>query len=217
MAIRDFQRALADMTLDARLAAAVRDRGASALDGYVLTERERHRLATVARQDGMSVNCSLARANRFGSIHDAFAKTCVLLRSQLRDLLDELWSQRRPDNYQLAGEEEAFAALVESRLAEGTLEVPYLAEVFRYERMCWDLAMECRLRDPSAMEGCRRTTLFRHDPGALLDALSRYELPPGDLPAGEHTVSILVRDGDLVAEWSAAIPAPPAQGEGAPL
>jgi hypothetical protein len=89
MAIRDFQRALADMTLDARLAAAVRDRGAGALDGYALTERERHRLMTVSRQDGMSVNCSLARANRFGSIHDAFAMTCPL-HSQLRDLLDRL-------------------------------------------------------------------------------------------------------------------------------
>lgn len=201
MAIRDFQRALADMTLDARLAAAVRDRGAAALHAYALTERERLRLVTVAKQDGMSVNCSLARANRFGSIHDAFTMTCVLLESQLRDLLDELWSRRRPDNYQLAGEEAAFAALVESRLADGTLDVPYLAEVFRYERICWDLAMELRLRDRAVMEGRRLTTRFLHDPAVLLDALSRYQPPPADVPAGDYTVTVLVRNGDLVAEW----------------
>src|SRR5712692_5453580 len=117
MAIGEFQRALADMTLNVRLASAVRSLGAEALQGYDLTEREQRRLEAVARQPGMSLNCSLARANRFGPIHDVFPMTCVLLEPQLKGLLDELWSSHRPDNYQLTGEDQAFARFVEEKMA----------------------------------------------------------------------------------------------------
>ncbi len=208
MALRDFQRALADMTLDARLAGAVRAGDGRALEAYSLSDRERSRLESVARQDGMSLNCSLARANRFGSIHDAFPMTCVLLHPRLRRLLDELWSTRRPDNYQLAGEESAFAALVERHLATGTLAGEYIDEVFHYERVCWDLAMELRLRSGAAMEGVTRQTRFRHDPGALMEALSQHALPPPDLPVHDYTVTVRVSNGDLVADWD--VPASPA-------
>lgn len=202
----DFQRALADMTLDARLAAAVRVRGSEALAGYALSALEARRLEAVARQDGMSLNCSLARANRFGSIHDAFPMTCVLLGPQLRGVLDDLWSRRAPDNYQLTGEEMAFAALVEGVVASGAVASPYLDEVFRYERACWDLALEVRLRDPATLEGCTRTCRFRHDPAAVLDALGRHEMPPPGLPRTEYLVNVRVSDGDIVAEWTTSAP-----------
>jgi len=133
----------------------------------------------------MSLNCSLARANRFGSIHDAFTMTCVLLGPRLRDLLDELWSERRPDNYQLAGEEAAFAVLVERAIARNALTDEYVDEVFQYERICWDMAMELRLRDAAAMEGRTRSTRFRHDPARLFDPLSEHQPPPPGLPLGE--------------------------------
>lgn len=201
MALADFQRALADMTLDARLAAAVRAHGRSALAGYALNDLECRRLHAVAQQDGMSLNCTLARANRFGSIHDAFTMTCVLLGPRLRDLLDELWSERRPDNYQLAGEEAGFAVLVERAIARGTLTGDYLDEVFHYERVCWDMAMELRLRDASAMEGRTRSTRFRHDPAAIFDALSQHRPPPPGLTVGDYLVTVRVTNGDLVAEW----------------
>lgn len=198
--MRDFQRALADMTLDARLAAAVRTRGADALAGYALSDRERRRLEAVARQDGMSLNCSLARANRFGSIHDAFPMSCVLLGGRLRGVLDELWSGRRPDNYQLAGEEAAFAACVEGKIARGELAVEYLEEVFPYEQACWELAMQLR-RGAAAALG--RAVRFHHDPRALLEALSRLQPPPPGLPVCDHDVTIRLEKGDLVAEWVA--------------
>jgi hypothetical protein len=199
MALGDFQRALADMTLDARLAAAVRNRGGSALAGYALTDRECQRLQSVAQQEGMSLNCSLAR-EPIGSIHDA-TMTCVLLGPRLREVLDNLFSGRRPDNYQLAGEETAFAELVDGAIANGTLTNEYLEEIFRYERICWEMAMELRLRDAAAMEGRTRTACFRHDPGPLLDALAQDQPPPAGLPVGDYEVTVRVTNGDLVAEW----------------
>jgi hypothetical protein len=198
--MRDFQRALADMTLDARLAAEVRTRGAVALAGYELSERERRRLEAVARQDGMSLNCSLARANRFGSIHNVFPMTCVLLERHLRELLDELWRGRRPDNYQLAGEEAEFAALVEGKIAREELAVEYLEEVFGYEKICWELALQLRCGETAAVE---RTLRFHHDPRTLLDALSRLQAPPAGLPTRDYAVTVRLEQGDLVAEWRA--------------
>jgi hypothetical protein len=202
MAIADFQRALADMTLDVRLAASVRRLGADALSQYNLTDRERRRLAAVARQDGMSVNCSLARANRFGGIHDAFPMTCTLLMARLKDLLDDLWSGRRPDNYQLAGEEGAFAQLLDHRLGEGGIDDEYAEEVFRYEHLCWTIAAAMRVREASDMEGHSGTVAFRHDPAPVLDALSRHERPPAGLPKRDHVVTVRVQGGDIVASWA---------------
>jgi hypothetical protein len=201
MSILEFQRALADMTLDAGLAAAARARGAGAFDGYALTGRELRRLEAVAGQPGMSVGCTLARANRFGPIHDAFPMTCVLLGNRLKPLLDEVWSARRPDNYQLAGEEEAFAAHVQSGLAAGALPVEYLHEVFDYEKACWELAMKVRsLRSGSAGD-LTLSVRFRHDPAKLLDPLERYEVPPPGLECREYMVRIRVVDDELRADW----------------
>ena len=50
MPLRDFQRALSDMTLDTRIAAAVRKEGRPALSEYNLISLEQHRLVDVARQ-----------------------------------------------------------------------------------------------------------------------------------------------------------------------
>src|SRR5262245_35186635 len=105
MALGHFQRALSDMALDARVAAAVRKDGAAALSAYPLTALEQERLVHVARQPGMDLTCTLARLNRFGPIVEFFPLICELLKPGLRELVDELWSVHRPTNYQLAGEE----------------------------------------------------------------------------------------------------------------
>lgn len=136
MSLRDFQRALSDMTLDTRMTAAVRKSGPPALTDYELTALEEQRLVDVARQPGMDLNCSLARGNRFVPIVQMFPLTCELLKPWLRELLDELWSRHRPDNYQLAGEEDAFASFIEGKIGRGELAYAYAEEVFRYESAC---------------------------------------------------------------------------------
>lgn len=207
MGIVDFQRALADMTLDFQLAAAVRARGASALNGYELTQREGLRLAAVARQPGMALSCTLARANRFAAIHDIFPMTCVLLEPELKSLLDELWSAHRPHNYQLSGEETAFAKFVEDQIADGKLrQVEYLQEIFCYEKACWELAMEFRDRQTDSWSAAFRIVRFEHDPGPLFEALSRYEAPPPGVPAaGSFEVRIQFAGGELETEWNSAL------------
>jgi len=144
MSLRNFQRALSDMTLDPRLTAAVRRSGVPALSDYELTPLEQQRLVDVARQPGMDLTCTLARGNRFAPIVEMFPLTCELLKPWLRELLDELWSRHRPDNYQLAGEEDAFGRFLEEKIAGRELTHPYAEEVFRYESACLDLARSLR-------------------------------------------------------------------------
>jgi|SRR5918996_6001290 hypothetical protein len=204
MSLRDFQRALSDMTLDTRMTTAVRRSGTPALSGYDLTTFEQQRLVAVARQPGMDLNCTLARGNRFGPIVEMFPLTCELLKPWLRELLDELWSRHRPDNYQLAGEEDAFAGFLEEKIGRRELTYPYAEEVFRYERACLDLARSLRYvpAEASPPRGSEpfRLAHFQHDPGILLRALERHERPPAEMPEGDFPVRITLRGDALDVE-----------------
>lgn len=198
MSLQDFQRALTAMTLDAGLANEVYARGADALTPYRLTPREERRLLAVVRQPGMALNCTLARANRFAAIHDAFPMTCRLLGPDLRDVLDALWRARSPDNYQLSGEELPFAEAVEARLATGPSASPYLTEVLAYERACLDLALQLRgAARPEALRSKGRWTDFSHDPRQLFAALEQSALPPPDLPVERYRVRVTLIGDEL--------------------
>jgi hypothetical protein len=188
------------MTVMPPLAAAVRARGVEALDGFELTDREATRLVCVAKQAGMDLNCTLARANRFGPIYDAFPMTCLVLEPCLRQILDDLWSQHRPSNYQLLGEELAFADFVGARLAE-LQELEYLSDILEYERACLELVYEIARASGDESVTRSRTLEFVHDPGALLLPLQSGQVPPAKVARKKHTVIITVQDGELRTEW----------------
>jgi hypothetical protein len=204
MSLKDFQRALSDMTLDMRMAMAVRKSGSPALTDYELTALEQERLLDVARQPGMDLNCTLARGNRLTAIVGMFPLTCELLKPWLRELLDELWSCHRPDNYQLAGEEDAFASFMDGKIGRGELAHPYAEEIFRYESACLGLARSVRYVafDGPPLEGSKhfRIAHFRHDPQILLRALENHQPPPLDIPEGDYPVRITLRGDALDVE-----------------
>jgi hypothetical protein len=147
MSLQSFQRAVVDLTLWPRNAAALRRGETGVLADYDLTERERRRIVDIVSQPGISVSCSLARGNRLEMIAGTFPMTCVVLEPVLRQVLDELWADHRPTNYQLAGEDTAFAALVSRKLAAGEFAFEYLEEVFIYECACRELTHRVRSLD----------------------------------------------------------------------
>jgi hypothetical protein len=201
MSIADFQRALCDLTLNPTLAAAVIGTGAGALSDYRLTPRERSRIIAVAGQPGMAVNCTLARANRFAPIVDAFPLTCWLLKPHLRMLLDELWSTHRPTDYQFAKEVDAFSAFVQSRLSQGTLKNPYAEDIFRYESAAWTLIQTLQVTHTGpaqdAMIQRSITVRFDHDPHRLVPPLERNQIPPPNIPRGNYLVRLTLRGDTL--------------------
>jgi hypothetical protein len=191
------------MTLDTGMTAAVRRSGTPALSDYDLTALEQERLVDVARQRGMDLNCTLARGNRFAPIVEMFPLTCELLKPRLRELLDELWSRHRPDNYQLAGEEDAFASFLEEKIGRRELTQPYAEEVFRYESACLDLARSLRYvsaASPQSGSEPFRLARFHHDPRILLRALESHQSPPVDMPEGDYPVRITLRGDALDVE-----------------
>jgi len=200
MSLRDFQRALTSLTLDVGFANAVYAGGIDALAAYELSPLEARRLAAVTRQPGMSLNCTLARANRFATIHAVFAMTCVLLGSELRSVLDELWSRRLPDNVQLQGEERPFADLVQRRImAEGAASLSqHLPSILAYEWACMELAQLVRHSvRPDLAPRESRWVAFSSDPEPVLAALQRGQQPATDLQSGDYRVRITLIDGDL--------------------
>jgi hypothetical protein len=201
VSIVDFQRALCDLTLNPVMAASVLRNAASSLAGYQLTEVEQRRIVAVVRQPGMSVNCTLARANRFAPVADAFPLTCSLLKPVLRPLLDELWNIYRPGTYQLAGEADAFREFLQQKLSHGELNGPYVEEIVHYECAAWELIQTLRRSTLDSKEdpGVERSVVvrFSHDPRILVRCLERDEIPPPDLPAGDYVIRLILRGTSL--------------------
>jgi hypothetical protein len=193
-----FQRAVVDLTLDYRKSSALLHGDRDVLAGYDLTDRERTRLLSIVAQPGMSVHCSLSRGNRLEVIAGVFPMTCVLLEPILNGLIDELWREHRPSNYQLAGEEAAFADVIRRKRADGELDVEYLDEIFAYELACWEMIRRGRTRPGTADAEARVD--FVHRPSDLLPPLSRLEAPPPDLPTGSYPAIVRLRDGGFEVE-----------------
>jgi len=199
LSMQAFQQAVVDLTLSPGKATALRQGDGSVLAGYDLTLRERERLSDIVRQPGISVSCSLSRGNRLEVIAGAFPMTCILLDPVLRELLDELWADNRPTNYQLAGEETAFASLLREKMERGEFEIEYLPEILGYELACWELARERRTRpDPNAV--VEAIVEFQHSPDELLPPLSRLTAPPAALPRGLYRARVRLQAEEFSVE-----------------
>jgi len=144
----------------------LRDGDMRVLTDYDLTGPEEDRILDIIRQPGILVSCSLSRGNRLESIFSSFPMTCVLLQPVLRQLLDALWEQHRPDHYQLAGEETAFAAMIEKQIAAGQLSMEYLQEVFSYEMVCVQLVR--RIQTGTDRSHVEAVVEFQHSPDEIL-------------------------------------------------
>lgn len=192
MSLQAFQQALVDLTLSPNQTRQLIRGDLTILDPYDLDEREMRRLLDVVQQPGMSLNCTIARGNRFDAIGEIFPMTCVLLEPVLRDLLDELWEHHRPTNYQFTGEEEAFAGIVRRKIESGEISIPYLEEIFAYEGLCWELAQHMRNQtDPDSEVSA--IVEFQHPPELLLPPLSELIAPPEGLPTGVYRVQLTLR------------------------
>jgi hypothetical protein len=150
----------------------------------------------------MELNCVIARGNRFEPVVEAFPMTCTLLKPVLRELLDELWADAPPTNYQFEGEQEAFVRAVAGKLASGELAIEYLDEIFEYEARCAEMAQ--RLKGGQAAVESEAIIEFRHPPDLLLPPLSEYKAPPAGLPTGVFRARLILRGEEFDVEMLSA-------------
>jgi hypothetical protein len=208
MSLQAFQQALVDLTLAPGRTRRLIRGDLTILEPYDLDERESRRLLDAIRQPGMSLNCTIARGNRFDAIGEIFPMTCVLLEPVLRELLDELWEDVRPTNYQFAGEEDAFAGIVRRKLATGELCIEYLDEIFAYECLCWEMAQQMRNQTDSHHE-IDAILEFHHPPDLLLPPLAVLTAPPAGLPTGSYRARLTLRESRFDVEMLSASPGDP--------
>jgi hypothetical protein len=191
MTLAAFQQAMSDMATDHNLAAAVRHKGTSALLNYTLSNFEADRLVDAASQAGMEITCSLARGNRLETLVASFPLTCILLQSDLRNLVDRFWAETRPDNYQLQGEDTRFATFLRQEFKMGRIQQRYAEDVFEYECASLDLALSIRhLGQWQNDDAAVREVTFRSDPAKIIHPLELGLLPPHDLEAKLFRVTI---------------------------
>jgi hypothetical protein len=183
MSVADFQCALSALIASPRLCLQLRAGDEGVLAPYELSARERRRLETVVRQPGMSVSCSIYRANRLTAITSGLPFTCLLLGEDLAPLLDRFWDGEQGD-MQFGPEVERFGRFLEAELT--LLPGPYREEVLAFE-----LALNAlRHRDGTAM------VRFGHDPRAVLGALAEGRIPAAVESVG-HDVVVCGRAGEV--------------------
>ena len=209
MSLLAFQRAMADLAASPDLCLAVRADAAAALAAYDLTPLEHRRVAAVASQEGMRVNCTLHRSNRISSILAMLPGTVHLIGPELRRTADRFGAQNPVPDFTTRRELHRFARFVRRALDECVLDGPFLREVLDYELSHYDLGMAPRKRlaaqvaeaaarwpdGPLAPHPLVRVCAFRHDPAVLLPLVrTRPRLPWENVPEGEFHLLLDARE-----------------------
>jgi hypothetical protein len=200
MSLAAFQRALADLAASPALCRRVRQ-DAGALDGYDLTEVERGRLVSAARQKGMAMNCMLYRSNRIAPIMAQLPLTCFMLGRELREVVDRFWSENPVPERNVPYEVQQFAAYLRGRIADGSVAVPLLGCVLEWEIDAHEVAFVPPRRTAAEIDAARaaarpggplrvhpqvRVTRFSANPILLVPLLRDRRPPPyDDVPRGE--------------------------------
>lgn len=207
MSLRGFQQALSELVMQPalrrRLAEGPDEETAAALAAYDLSERERRRLASLARDPGVKTGTTIHRSFRLSMLANALPRTCKALRPpELKELVYAYWREHLPRSYQYLPEARGFAEFALARVRAGALANPFAEEVLEAELAMISLARAPAWQPPEAEPGeagegsalrlhplCRVVS-FRHHPDALLAALAAGP-PSGDLPEGEHYLLLL--------------------------
>jgi len=209
MSLPDFQRALSDLVMSPAFRTRVAEEPEAELAAYELSERERRRLAAVARDPGLRTGMLLHRAFRLSMLSNTVPRTCAALGpSGLKTLVHAYWSEHPSQSMLYVKEAQRFADYAFARLAAGTYEHPFLREVLEAElailvlgkgRGAWEPPAPgaARLPERPRVHPLCRAVAFRHDPGALFQALDAG-LSPAGLAEEEHYLLLTAAGGGRV-------------------
>ncbi|MBL6618645.1 MAG: hypothetical protein ISP49_13280 [Reyranella sp.] len=172
MSIAEFQRAFADLIAAPERCLDLRA-GADVLAEYALSAREQQRLQAMAREEGMSINCSLFRVNRLIPVYSVLPNSCRLLGGRLMAELDAFWAASRHATLQYRWEAWRFGLWLRERIAAGLLPGGPVEDMVRLELAIFDA------QAAADADGRQRIVKLRYDPDALLDpAIAVEELAP---------------------------------------
>jgi hypothetical protein len=131
--LADFQQALADMVASPQLCQVVRRKPDTLGQRYSLSTLEYRRLVEMVNSPGMSVNCTLYRANRFAPLVLNLPELTRALGSELRSLLDEYWQAHPHTDVNFLIECERFCKFLVTKAANGWEMRPAARQAFERE------------------------------------------------------------------------------------
>lgn len=203
MSLQDFQKALSDLVMSAALRARVAEEPVAVLSSYDLSERERRRLETLAKDTRMRTGTLLHRSFRLSMLSNTLPRTCRTLGPKgIRELTHAYWGEGPPRSMQYIKEALLFGEFALGRLREGSFRHDFLGEVLETEMSLLRLG-----RSGTALEAGERTVpedlehraprlhpacsvvAWRHDPDAVLTALDAGR-PLDGFSEGEHFLLI---------------------------
>ncbi|WP_422001226.1 hypothetical protein [Reyranella sp.] len=194
MSIADFQRAFADLIASPSRCLRLRDGADDAFAGYELTALERLRLGAMARDEAMSVNCSLYRVNRLIPVYSVLPHSCRLLGDRLMVELEAFWAASRHATLQYRWEAWRFGLWLQRRIDAGLLPGGPVEDAICLEMAIFDT--QAASRDGADASARRRIVRLRHEPEALLDpALAPDEL----VPSGDEIAVLVDASGPHLA------------------
>jgi hypothetical protein len=204
MTLPAFQQALCQLIASPELCVDAREDASPFLSQFDLTERERERLQDIVRQRGMSLNCTLYRSNRITPLYTLLHYTCVVLGDELKGHLDAYWRDAELHDLEFEQEIHRFARFLRERTSD-----PLVIEVLDFEMALNELRFAPRRRileeigesedgDAYVVHPLVRVVRFEHEPGELLDALARGEVPR-DKPRSEFFLVLSAIEPELSA------------------
>lgn len=213
MALRDFQRAFADLASSPARCLAARENPERALASYDLTDVERRRLEAMVRDHAMSVNCTLYRVNRLTPIYSVLPLTCSYLGDRLSPELDAFWASFDDATLQYGKEARRFGNWLLSRIAAGQIAGGPIEDAIRFELAAFEVRTATRASTPAGESPHPRTRLvrFEYEPHRVLNPVIEDEMVP--VPDGRWVLLDATGETLEVHCLDAATGAPPlAQG-----
>lgn len=184
MALGDFQRAFADLAASPGRCLVAREDPRRAFGAYDLTDVERRRLEAMARDPGMSVNCTLYRVNRLTPIYSVLPLTCWYLGDRLGSELDLFWASFDDATLQYGKEARRFGDWLLSRIAAGQITGGPIEDALRFELAAFEVRTAARIATPACGGRHSRTRVvrFEYEPATVLDPVIGATLAP--VPGG---------------------------------
>jgi hypothetical protein len=174
MSLAEFQRAFADLIASPALTLRARCEPDDVFGSYDLDAREHRRLRAMVRDEGMSVNCTLFRVNRFTPLYSVLPLTCHWIGTRLGPELDAFWDASRDATLQYGPEAERFGAWLDARIAARVVEGGPVEDALAFELAAFHVRTAPTAGDPaSEVHPRKRLVAFRHPVDLVLN-------PPAD-------------------------------------
>ncbi len=180
MSLKDFQLALAEIITSPQIGQAYYKDPGTLDQKYTLSEKEKTRLLSMVSQKGMRTNYMLYQMNRLTPLTMFMGYTLKILHPQLMSILHPFWAAYPKTSFQFRDEIAFFSAFLKKKIADGSLDLPYLEDVLRLEdalnHIRFDQDETSYANDEFfTLHPAARIVYMEHDAHLLVEAMVVYD------------------------------------------